>query len=801
MNLSKQKAIYYFQSYKAYFWQWEVDYMFDNVSVEEMDDFHVGMNCIEVPRGVTIAYKEQIEEVLKAISVNDLPPFGSLILAFLATNSGEVSKTINELFEDIQKTYEDGLLFKHVYFNNAKSFLETLIALPKPYKKDKNRIDLFAFIFKEVKHSLPKKYADAVLTCIQDKNYELNRCDQQVEITMSTLSKDFNALAALHQRYPTVNTLLKAWGKELPVDIDPEDTEIETISENPDLIQELIEDPKTFFMGSLIKRIWSGIQLPMHYAHPGEMPLGGISDITNKGKFDNLLISEFANDDLTFLHRIANKEALYIRRETTPEEDLRTRIFLIDTTIKNWGTPKILSFATAFALIHHPKNEMNFMSYAMGEKYTELVFDEKIDIIEGLQMTSPLLDASSAILQFIEACEEENIEITLFTSPKTLLHATMQRVFNLYHDKFGGIITGDTAGNIDVYKLKNGARRLVKHIQLPLTELWANSSNRNQSKGKVYEEKGINYPILYGYSIRNIAVFSDENYTYFLQKRGDLFRSYGNNKGYTMIGTNIDFIKGISQKKLAVFYKGNFMILYWSGRHHMIFKTSSTTTVFEEDLSRFNKVLYKNLFVHEEEIYLVTRESYNKLPVFTRFDIDTQYYEEIEEPSESLQLSFERHSSQYVDYFEGSVLSKIDNIIIRKNLDIIFNQKHRLVITQNTIYFELIDKKETYLDNEPKTYTEKQSNSSLVASFADGSEIIIDKNGVIIFKSKNASIPTFYLSSYIGIELTLATETAFAGNTYFYPDTLEAAKIRADEFERKYLAPFLQNILNAEGWS
>lgn len=790
MSTTVQKATYYFQSYTGYFWQWEIDYMFSGTIIEDANDYQGGINCIAIPDGVTIAYKEQIEEIIKAISSNDLPPFGALILVFLATNSGEVSNTVDELFDKVQKKFEDDLHFKHVYFEEAQNFLKTLISLPQKYKKGKNRIDLFIFLFKEVRHGLNKKYTEAILTCIKNKAFELNECSRKTEITMSALSKDFNSLALLDERYPTVNDLLKAWGKAVPIEIEPEDTEIETVSENPDLIQQLIEDPKTFFMGNLIKRIWSGIQLPMHYVHPGEMPLGGISDVTNKGNFDNLLISEFANDDLIFLHRIANKEALFIRRETTPEEDLRTRIFLIDTTIKNWGTPKILSFATAFALLHHPKNQMDFQPYAIGKTYEKLAFEEKNDIIEGLQITSPLLDASSAIEKFIIECEEENIEITLFTSPKTLQHAGIQRVFNRYHDKFGGVITADTEGNIDVYKLKNGSKRLAKHIQLPLEELWANPPRTR--RGKVINtqklEPIIEYPLLYGYPNGYLTHFFTTNTGYVLQKKGVLYKMNAYDKGFEIIKTDLHFITSMKKTIVATLFEGELVAVSFNLSEELVVKDEQQSYKYKGDYGKQRKAIVKNLLVYEDELYLITKKYYSADPEFLKINLKHKFIDEISSPSNKLKGAYEKTVGNYFGYFSGSVFTKIKSIAITKNLEFIFNDLHKLKIEDDHILFRL-DRK----DKDYTLFAEYIDRKEF--SFGDEYKINIDKKGILTFSSSNPAITTFYLSSYIEMNLAMATDTEFAGNEYFLPEQSNLKVINVKEFKKKYIDPFIINII------
>jgi hypothetical protein len=760
--------------------------------------FQGGYNCICIPQGMTIVYKEPMVEILQLLSETGLPAFGALILVFLATNSGEVDSAIKEIFSETLQKHTNFPSVSHIDFAAAESFLKTLRILPEAYKKGQKRTDLFVFLFEKANHSLSPKYSEEILDFIQNQSDELHICSVKQEITVAALSKDINALALLHKKYPTVEALLQAWLKIEEIPVEPEDAEVEHFSQNPDFIQELIEDPKTFFMGSLIKRLWSGIQLPMHYSHPGEMPLGGISDITNKGKFDNILISEFANDDLIFLHRIANKEALFIRRETTPEEDLRTRIFLIDTTIKNWGTPKILSFATAFSLIHHPKNNMHFQPYALGETYQQLSFNSKENVSTGLQLTSPLLDATEAIEKFIAECEEENIEITLFTTAKTLMHQNIRRIFNMHHKKFGGVITSDSEGNIDVYKLKNGTRSLSKHIRLPLAELWSHPPKRKTTHKEVYKtvKNTVNYPLLYGFPKRVGINFTDEHSAYLLQKNGDLFRTEDRNKGFRMVDRGFRFFTGISQQKFGVMFQGELLVLYWNANNHMVFKTEHHTYSYKFDLAKYKNNIFKHLIVHEEEVYLVTKNYYSSPPVFTYFDIFEQRYTPIENPSKALEETYKKYLKNEVRYFEGSVFTKIKSITFTNDLELIFNSKHRLDIVTSVGYFDLISEKEIHSEDGVTAYFHNRSQKVLLAG---GSEIEIDKNGIITFRSGNPDIPTFYVASYIGINIALATDEEFAGADYFVPNDTTLKKIEIHEFDIKYVEPFISHILDA--WS
>jgi hypothetical protein len=188
-----------------------------------------------------------------------------------------------------------------------------------------------------------------------------------------------------------------------------EETTVET---DKDFIQELIEEPKTFQVGSLIKRIWSGLKIPMRHLSPGEQPIGGISDMTNKGELHRMLLSEFANEDDIFMNRVANNEALFIQREIPPEENIFERIILIDTSLKNWGTPKVLGFASAIAVIKHPKALSECKVFALGQNIIPMSLDNVDEVVENLNHVSPVLEVSGALEKFFnEEHKEKDLEV------------------------------------------------------------------------------------------------------------------------------------------------------------------------------------------------------------------------------------------------------------------------------------------------------------------------------------------------------------------------------------------------------
>lgn len=114
------------------------------------------------------------------------------------------------------------------------------------------------------------------------------------------------------------------------------------------LIDTLLEDPELGGLARLARDLRAAVHVPRHVSEEDELPLGGVSDISNRGPLDRLLTSELAHDDLTFVVRVATGEALYLRREAPPKGPQGGRALLVDAGVRLWGLPRL--FATAVAL-------------------------------------------------------------------------------------------------------------------------------------------------------------------------------------------------------------------------------------------------------------------------------------------------------------------------------------------------------------------------------------------------------------------------------------------------------------------
>ena len=137
-------------------------------------------------------------------------------------------------------------------------------------------------------------------------------------------------------------------GLEQP--IEPADIDLEPAERTRQLIDRLQDDEELGGLARIARHMMAAIHLPRAISDREDLPVGGVSDISNRGPMDRLLLSELAHDDLTLAVRIAMNEALYLRRETPPSNPPKHRAVLLDSGVRLWGVPRVFATAVGMAL-------------------------------------------------------------------------------------------------------------------------------------------------------------------------------------------------------------------------------------------------------------------------------------------------------------------------------------------------------------------------------------------------------------------------------------------------------------------
>lgn len=838
----------YFQAYEDYFWQPE----------RHQDDFGEPAFVYEIPNGGTIAYANYIGQIIQPLATESLPPFGSLLLAIAATNYDPHSAL--EDIKGILKSKEVTRSFPNANLYNVEAayvFLNKLASLPAEYKTSSKRIVLFQTIFKECHNRISGDTAKHIANEFEHKKNALFTEQELLPFNNSNFLKDIKTLALLNNHFPLVQSIIKAM-ENLPDIEDIQEqlhdglTEQNITSDQPkDFVDQLIENDKTFHVGSLMKRLWSGLKIPLHHNQPSNQPLGGIADITNKGDFDKLLISEFANDDLVFMSRIANNEALYIEREIPPEEDKFTRDIVIDCSLKNWGNPKIIAFATALAIAKHPKTDIECKLYVVGAICEEVQHSTIHHVIDGLALLSGKIDCSGGLSQYFEsnALSKAEKETFLIISEDSYSSTAFQKVLHENFDNLHYIITTSVSGEVSFYKIANRGRKLIQKMTLPLEELW----RRNKKQyPKVAESVPVNsIPILYPLERNYKDVFHYEN-VYYAYSNGNLFQFSGQNteKGLLKIKADIPFKKG--RYGLYCTDNGERILVNWNDyeqtvsyynvergillKHHNPFTEQMATIIpftmknsicftdnigywiidddgkaapinnrevrrayidyahnLENFIRRFSSSKTKFNIVRKLNSVWLSGDQEIEINdfalIYDKFRINYyNIYADLEQMDTLVNLVYKRHGSNRLATIK----------VVKEQLNLSLKEAQEAVEKEMSVLLT-----NAKIDDAEKIKIGIEETGAVcfiettMAKSEDGSTIVL-RDGILELESSDKSIPRIYIPFVSNALTAMATEEEFAGNVYFWPENSLLNVIAPSDFHKKYIKPFVKTIQDYE---
>lgn len=703
----------YFQSYQDYFWQWE-----DATEV------------LAIPTGNTIAYKPLIFDIIEKISVQGLPPFGSLLLAVIATNPS-AAEDIGHI-DKIFRTLTAQLPQSKQFLDEVLEMMQILSVLPQTYKTGNMRVLMLQTLFNNCHNIYSLKDSKSIFNDLKG-NGQLNlNIALKQGFNSNVYQKEFRTFALLKKRFPDAKTIIERMAG-LPT-LPEETLQLEESPELPSkyFVQELIDESKTFHVGSLIKSIWSGLHIPYHLSLPSEQPMGGVSDITNKGDFGRLLISEFANDDLLFLSRLANNEALYLNREIPPASNQQERIILIDVSIKNWGTPKNIAFAIALAIAKHPKTNITCRIFVVGNAYREIYIHNIDAIIAGLQILEGCLHPAQGLEKFCkEQVKDKNHEIFLISATETLQLPSMLKTLADLHEYFTYWIYTDNLGEINVYKKQQKGKKHVQYMKLALAELW-NKEKPTPVPSPPVPKVAAQYPILFPSTMNPKRILSTHDGTVFqITQNRDLLKLRNiadkHNKGWELVYENLPFISG--EFEIGLTSTGVYLLLAFNAQNRELHLLNLSTG--EKKSAHFKgwKHSSYNFIFYQDCFYYLYDHSIKhwKIELGKELEINLQEGVPTELKAACQQRKEKQEQLARVIQSTAGVLRNLKQVFINEQNELVFNN-HKLCINPQ-ICMQLLHSYAT------KKVFEARASSKTEFTFPNGSTVSVSRSGMLILKS------------------------------------------------------------------
>lgn len=715
----------YFQSYVDYFWQWED-----------------GNEVLAIPQGNTIAYRALVVEILEKLAPQGLPPFGALLLALIATNPSG-SEDIDTIHLYVKKTMEKAFINNKGHeeiLEDAIRFLNILTKLPKDYKSQNKRIQVFQTLFEKCHNIQSIKFSKSIVNSYKNTTQLSLQSALKEAYNHRVFKEDFRTIALLKKRFPTEHSIMEQMAR-LP-DLPPESLLLEETANNPepkysDFVQELIEEPKTFQIGSLIRHIWSGLHIPFHNTLPSQQPMGGVSDISNKGDFTRLLVSEFANDDDLLLLRLANQEALYLNREIPPSSMQMERILLIDVSLLNWGTPKCIAFALMLAIAKHPKTDIKCRAFAVGNRYTELKFNTIHELIEALQIVEPSLHPALGIASF---CKNEPPtalkELFLISTEETMALPAMHKLLSDLQNPFNYQIYTDQLGHIEVYKKQNLGKKQVQSIQLPLKSLWRKEPKESKitkiTKSDVYTHS--TFPLLVCPDVNaKRMLYANDGTIFQIARDRNLLKYKNKDKGWELVYEHLPFLSG--SFAIGLTRTDEYLLLMYNVQTRNLSVLNLFTGASQTVLFKSVKGFGAERFMFHDNFFYYLMPSYQdkylkvEMKESLKVSYDTAGYQELKKQSVAYEEMIKEHPL-HPSLF-GALLKNIDQIFI--------NHHNKLVINTHELHIEPHGKIEFILTTATQVKHMGVKNNEGMYIFPNGSSITLHRSGILILRNKTSS--------------------------------------------------------------
>ena len=758
---------------------------------------------IAIRGGDTIAYSEFVIRMLEDLADQGLPPFGSLLLAIIATNHstndliGQVELLIRRSITGKGQQYVENRL---KVLDETVRFLKLLDSLPVKYTTGKIRVQLFQLLFADCHGKLSK---DVSLQIISGINQLKDTGNQKVLRTLAgedkfgdvNMYEEFRCIALLLRKFPDAKTLIDKLAG-IPEIEEPILEEEEEKAAPGDFIESLMDHPATYPVGALIRSLWSGMSIPIHHSLPSAQPMGGFSDLSNKGDLDKLLVSEFAGDDWMFLSRLANNEALYLHRETPPGADQMERIILIDVTLKSWGTPRLLAYAILLAIAKHPKTDIHCTAYAVGNDLYPVTVDTVDEVIQSIRIVDGALHPAAGLIKFFERSAAGKMEVFFIAPEDSMRHPAIQKVISDHYSSFKYWVTVSQEGKILFYRNQHKGRKLIQQLNLPLDKLWEEGKRRRRPEpvdtGEPPQDK-LSVPILFPppRSLKTMFISSDFDLFTVTRERSLLCHRKGDMsfKGWELVldevqaGANL-FAMGPNEngKRLFLCFKTH-------NRELTVCQldTGESKSVFFNEWapsSYADFFFFRGTFCYIKDGYVWRIAYEQELSIHKMEHFSAQRFID-----HYLALQGEAMKGKAGISLTWSVLKNIHHIYINQRGNLVFN-KHELVLSKAGHIQLLSAARESREVAVAATWDVNRNEFG----FPGGSRIKIHRAGMIILQGHYSPV---YIPAVLDASLAAATDKEFAGNLYYYPDSRKESltQISAPEFYQKNIRSFIQDIL------
>ena len=444
-----------------------------------------GRDAIVWADGTTIVFRAELAEVLTLLAPNGLPPLNTVLLLIAASRAswdGAIDKIgmLAGVLRDL-KTDEVPGSFPHII-----NGLNAIRALPEHLRESPRAKAIASLtVFESTLWRTSANEARAVVRILESHGFvEFEYSDADRATYLADVSLDIQNLRFGLERIDAESLELRM-RTGLDQLVVPAEIEIPLSDQVRQLVRSLIDDKELSGLARVTRQLMGIVHLPRAITEFDDLPVGGVSDISNRGPLDRLLLTELAQDDETLMVRVAMNEALYLRRESPPYSPPNCRAILIDAGIRMWGVPRVLATAVAMSLCATADRMTRLEVFrAAGDDVDLVEFKNREQLIEHLSVLQHEVHPGNALPAFENAVADtdSSVDAVIITTNdvvadrdfrQMLSSSALQQIYLATVDRFGDfqLETWNEFGSKTLCRARLSINDLLTMPQKPTTPL------------------------------------------------------------------------------------------------------------------------------------------------------------------------------------------------------------------------------------------------------------------------------------------------------------------------------------------
>lgn len=423
-----------------------------------------GGEVVEWRAGGTIAFRDQIRSALAVFDERMLPPIELIVIVLGATRDTWPDDRWRLEKDDRYRGDMPAAEWKEILES-----LEQIHRLPEQMRHSAGTVAAVVDILFE-DHPFETMEAGPVLQLLAQPEWmdELaGTTTSSVPESMRTMQLNWLARRARQLTIERLLTRMSTGLDELPVPGDElsadDDSSERSVSR---LLEELREDSDYAGLVRMVRQVSAVLTLPRRLSESDELPQGGVSDLTNRGTPDQLLLSELAHDEVTLTARIALNEALYLRRETPPSDPIQERTLLIDVGIRTWGLPRLFAAAVALSLARVDRGMSVSVFHTAPDGLASVDFATRAGLTEHLKTLDHQLHPGAQLEAWQKATAGENIQRVLITEDSVSSDAEFRRLFDQLELAPCFVVSVSRSGRVRLFVRTLAGEKLQREIRL-----------------------------------------------------------------------------------------------------------------------------------------------------------------------------------------------------------------------------------------------------------------------------------------------------------------------------------------------